>query len=222
MALCAAAFKAARSSGWIICLHCSSCMRSGVPVRPTNAAKPSENDNISVGISVCQIPNAAAFSAIAMRSALSRSFSSARSRSMAFPARCAPASTTPQVAVVRRGGLLVIHGERSEHLLLGIADGHAPASSQTEAQDEVSGGSKAVIVGDVFDNRGFVAESRRTASAHFGADYEPVHALHIRGRQPSSRPLPQLLPLFVQQEHRAIAIRGHALNCGGQGVQDLL
>ena len=47
-----------------------------------------------VGIVGLPDPESAAFSAMAMRSAFSRSFSSARSRSMAFPARCAPASTT--------------------------------------------------------------------------------------------------------------------------------
>ena len=87
IAFCAVAFSAARSSGWIISRHSSRCMRKGCPVRPTKAAKPSEIDNMSVGMSVCQIPNAAAFSAMAIRSAFSRSFSSARSRSMALPAR---------------------------------------------------------------------------------------------------------------------------------------
>ena len=87
--------------------------------------------------------------------------------------------------------------------------------------DKVTGGAKAMIVGDVFDNGGFVAEGRRTAGAHFRADFQPVHALHVGRRQSSSRTLQQVLPLFVQQEDRAIAIRGHALNRGGQGVQDL-
>ena len=69
-------------------------MRNGFPVRPTKAANPSENDTVSVATSVCQIPKAAAFSAMAIRTAFSRSFSSARNLSIAFPARCAPASTT--------------------------------------------------------------------------------------------------------------------------------
>ena len=149
------------------------------------------------------MPNIAAFSAMAMRSAFSRSFSSARNRSMALPARWAPASTTRKSRSCGAAGCLMIHGERSEYLLLGIADGHAPASSQPEAQNEIPGGAEAMIVGDVFDNRGFVAEGRRTASAHLGANFQPVHRLHVRRRQTAPRSFPQPLSLFVEQQDGA-------------------
>src|SRR5262249_4523641 len=75
-----------------------------------------------------------------------------------------------QILLARVGGLRVVHGERTQNLILGIPYGHAPAGSQAEGPNLVARSFKARVGLDIFDYYGLVEIGSRSARAHIRAD----------------------------------------------------
>ena len=101
-----------------------------------------------------------------------------------------------------------------------IADRHAPARPQAEAQRQFFGCRPTEIRRDVRHDHRLVQKRGGAARSYLRSDGEPIYAAHVLGRRLPADASPQLAFIFVEQQHRAKTTRRHAFNASSEGIQD--